>query len=200
MRDYGITGPRILILERNAGFGRLLRSQLVNLGLSRVRLATDTEEALTLLAGHPFDAILADAETGPLRAARFVRSARDDNICLDPFVPILASSFCATLPKVAACRDAGANGFLAKPASVLEISERLRVLLHEPRRFIRAKSYFGPDRRKGRRTPFYGPDRRVRGPNVQLSIPAARAAAACAKGDVDLEAGAFIVQEERALA
>lgn len=193
MRDFGIDGPRILILEGNVGFARLLRSQLMHLGMSRIRLASDTEEALLLIGSHPFHAVLADAEAGPHKVASFVRKVRDDNLSLDPFVPVLTSSFYATMPKIEACRDAGANGFFAKPASVSEITDRLHALLTEPRKFIRASSYFGPDRRKGRRPPFYGMDRRTRGRLTKVAIPMAREVALPAVSDE------LVIEPDRAL-
>ena len=59
------------------------------------------------------------------------------------------------------CRDAGANAFLAKPVSSDQLTEKLKVSLGEGRKFVRVMSYFGPERRKGVRTPYRGSERRA---------------------------------------
>lgn len=170
MRDFGTAGPRLLILDRNLTFARLLRSQLLNLGLRHLRLAETTEEARLVLGCEPIHAVLADAETGPMTTPAFIRAVRAGGV-LDPFVPILVCSFDPTWRKIGACRDAGGNGFLAKPLSSADLRDKLRTVLLEPRRYVQAESYFGPERRKGRRPPYCGAERRTRGPGVQVSIP-----------------------------
>ncbi|MFZ1990850.1 MAG: response regulator [Alphaproteobacteria bacterium] len=151
----------ILIVDRSTSFGRLLRSELLRSGFNHIRLAGDTEEALHMLANDRFRAVLCDAEAGPLKAAEFVLAARSRFDMADPYVAIIMTSFSASLRKVVACRDAGANTFLAKPVSTGQLTEKLRVSLNENRRFVRVASYFGPERRKGFRMPYLGSERRA---------------------------------------
>lgn len=171
MRDFGSAGPRLLILDRNYEFARLLRSQLQSLGLRHLPLAEDTATALAILPRDPIHAILVDAETGPLAAPEFIRAVRGSGCVLDPMVPIVVCSFKPTLDKIAACRDAGGNGFLAKPVSVAALREKLATVLLEPRHYVKAKAYFGPNRRKGWRPPYGGPERRTRGRPLALPGP-----------------------------
>ncbi len=50
---------------------------------------------------------------------------------------------------------------LAKPISIEALHSRIVNIIKEPRPFIKAKHYFGPDRRRGRRAKKYeGPHRR----------------------------------------
>lgn len=151
----------ILIVDRDVSFGRLLRSELMHSGFGRIRLAGDTHEALHMLASTRFRAVLCDAEAGPMRGDEFVRAVRTRPDVLDPYAAILMLSFRPTWRAVAACRDAGANAFLAKPVSNIQLTEKLRASLSEGRRFVSVLSYFGPERRKGARLPYTGSERRA---------------------------------------
>ena len=151
----------ILIVDRSVSLGRLLRNELMHSGFSHIRLVEDTGKALDLLANDWFRAVLCDAESGPMTGPEFVRAARTRPDMVDPYNAIIMMSFRASFRKIAACRDAGADAFLAKPVSNAQLTEKLRVSMNEHRRFVRVSSYFGPERRKGARMPYIGSERRV---------------------------------------
>jgi two-component system, chemotaxis family, chemotaxis protein CheY len=160
MREFAQQKANILLVDRNMNFGRMLRSELIHAGFRHIRIATDTEEALDCLAGDRFDAVLCDSETGPVRGPSFAQAARIRDGMVDPFVPIIMLSFIPTLRRVAACRDAGANTFLAKPVCNAQLTEKLYAALTERRRFVKVSNYFGPERRKGMHAPYRGTERR----------------------------------------
>ncbi len=56
-------------------------------------------------------------------------------------------SHCTDQPRVVAARNAGINEFLAKPFSARDLYQRICSTILNPRPFIRAKNYVGPDRR-----------------------------------------------------
>jgi DNA-binding response OmpR family regulator len=151
----------ILIVDRSLSFGRLMRSELMHSGFSPITIAGDADEALSMLAGERFSAVLYDIEAGPMEGTEFVRAARMRRNMRDHYIPIITTSFRPTWRAVAACRDAGANAFLAKPVSSDQLTEKLKASLGESRKFVRVMSYFGPERRKGVRTPYRGSERRV---------------------------------------
>jgi DNA-binding response OmpR family regulator len=62
--------------------------------------------------------------------------------------------------RVIMARDAGCNEFLVKPISSKGLYDRILGVVAFPRPFIRTKSYFGPDRRRGASNNYSGPDRR----------------------------------------
>ena len=61
---------------------------------------------------------------------------------------------------VMAARDAGVTEFLAKPLSAKALYERILNIVMNPRPFVRTKTYFGPDRRRGAASNYAGPERR----------------------------------------
>lgn len=162
----------ILIVDRSLSFGRVMRSELMHSGFTEIRLAGDTSAALDMLASERFSGVLCDVETGPLKGPQFTQAARTRRDMIDPYVPIIMLSFMPTLRAIAACRDAGANTFLAKPVCNAQLTEKVRATLNEARRFVRAMSYFGPERRKGVRPNYFGEERRrARQVENQITLP-----------------------------
>ncbi len=163
----------ILIVDRSLSFGRLVRSELRHAGFSEIWLAGDTCEALDMLASERFFGVLCDIDTGPFKGPEFTQAARTRPDMIDPYIPIIMTSFMPTLRAISDCRDAGANTFLAKPVSNAQLTEKLRVSLNEKRRFVRVMSYFGPERRKGVRRTYLGEERRrARLVENQITLPA----------------------------
>jgi hypothetical protein len=60
-------------------------------------------------------------------------------------------------------RDAGVTEFLCKPISAKALYERILNVVANPRPFIKSKTYFGPDRRRGVNPNYVGPERRKGG-------------------------------------
>jgi FixJ family two-component response regulator len=63
------------------------------------------------------------------------------------------------MQNVIEARDAGATEFLAKPVSVGSLYDRLVWMIENPRVFIKASEFVGPDRRRAMRG-YEGMDRR----------------------------------------
>jgi DNA-binding response OmpR family regulator len=74
-----------------------------------------------------------------------VRTAKDSP---NPYVPIIMLSGFTEHRRITEARDAGINEFLAKPISAKSIYQRVATIIDNPRPFIRAKNFFGPDRRR----------------------------------------------------
>ena len=62
--------------------------------------------------------------------------------------------------KVIEAINAGVNEYLAKPVRPVDLFHRITALIERPRRFIKASTYFGPDRRRRQDPRFSGPWRR----------------------------------------
>ena len=69
--------------------------------------------------------------------------------------------------RILAARDSGINEYLLKPVSAKMLYSRIRAVIEQPRRLVKTKTYFGPDRRRGEQD-FEGPD--LRGAAVRLVI------------------------------
>ena len=97
----------------------------------------------------------------------------------NPYVPIIMMSGHSEKKRVMAARDAGVTEFLAKPVSAKALHQRILNIVANPRPFIKTKTYFGPDRRRGATSNYTGPERRRGGKaeviRQQSLLPKARA-------------------------
>jgi hypothetical protein len=90
-------------------------------------------------------------------------AARRSKALLNPVVPIFAVFAGPRRRDVERSRDLGVNGVIVRPISPRTIMNKLGPALVEPRPFIAAPNFFGPDRRA--RTRLFGfRDRRARTP------------------------------------
>ena len=153
---------RVLLLDDNRPMRLLLTEVLHGLGVRHVDEAASATAALERVTTGLVDMVFADIELGKgqdgLVFTRRVRALPQLQLAM---TPILIVSAHATLPRVVQARDAGANGFLAKPITVGGVAEWLADLVRGERLFVRTDTYFGPDRRHGADADHQGPFRRT---------------------------------------
>jgi DNA-binding response OmpR family regulator len=87
---------------------------------------------------------------------RQVRTAEDSP---NPFLPIIMMTGHTERHRIFRARDSGVTEFLAKPITAKQLLMRLTNIIENPRPFVRARGYFGPDRRR-RSEGYQGPERR----------------------------------------
>jgi DNA-binding response OmpR family regulator len=86
---------------------------------------------------------------------------RTDDDSPNMFLPIIMMTGHTERARIFSARDAGVTEFLAKPVTAKSLLMRLTNIIEHPRPFVRAKGYFGPDRRR-RSEEYAGPERRGR--------------------------------------
>lgn len=150
---------RVLLVEDNEHFRRLIRTVLQALGITEVTEATDGAAGLAALASREADLVIVDYRMQPMDGVEFTRRLRTDPASGNPYVPVLMVTGYTEPRLVAEARDAGVSEFLAKPISAKTLLSRIVQLLQNPRPFVTAGGYFGPDRRR-RQVPFPHADRR----------------------------------------
>lgn len=115
---------RVLVVEDNAVNKLLVERQLAKLGYEH-EIAAEAEVALDLLAraDHGFDVVLMDWQLPGIDGLEATRRIRDLERGSERRVPIVALTASAMSSDRLACRDAGMDDFLAKPASLATLSE-----------------------------------------------------------------------------
>ncbi|MCE3233233.1 MAG: hypothetical protein K0R98_1490 [Rickettsiaceae bacterium] len=80
----------------------------------------------------------------------FIESMRKDSKSLCRFSPILAILDEKTVSKelITKVRDAGATEILLSPFEIIPFREKIVAMVENPRNFIIAREYTGPDRRR----------------------------------------------------
>lgn len=166
-----IDNLRVLIVGGRAHSVQLLRQVFAILGIRRVQSAPETTTAIDLLRTHVFGAVFCDEHLGETDPETFAFAARRTPDVRDPMVPIFLVSSGPRRRDVEAARDIGFTDVLARPLSASTVLRKLRNAIANPRPFIVANDFFGPDRRSTARK-WLGNDRRKRQPRkVKIGTP-----------------------------
>ena len=148
----------ILVVDDNAFMRKLIVSTLCALGVNSIVALPNAKEAIKALklsrtnpvqAGMAtIDIILSDFVMPEFDGSLFLRWIRTDKQAPDRFVPFVMVSGAADQAVVETARDAGVTEFLAKPFSAKTMADRIVEVIRNPRQYVLAPGYFGPDRRR----------------------------------------------------
>ena len=151
-----------MVVDDNENMRTLLRRLLQRIGITSVEFS-DGSAALAEIGTVRPDFILTDLTMEPmdgLAFARELRRSKDDSVRLIPIIMVTGHT---ERSHIEAARDQGVNEVLAKPVTVAGLCHRIEEIIHRPRPYVRAKAYFGPDRRRRRNAIHQGFDRRQGG-------------------------------------
>lgn len=160
MAGLDLSNVTVLVAEDNAFSRQLMRTTLRALTVGEIQEAVDGVEALEAVRHRMPDLVFTDFDLPHLDGIEFTRLVRTGSDTPNPFLPIVMISAHATRFHVLAARDAGVNEYLVKPFSAAGLFSRMRAVIESPRRYVRTKTYFGPDRRRKEDPLYRGPDRR----------------------------------------
>jgi len=156
----------ILVVDDNAFMRNLIVSTVRALGMSNVIAKSSAPDAIAALresrrnpiaAGFgTVDIVLSDFVMGDVDGALFLRWIRTAKDAPDRFVPFVMLSGAADQAIVESARDSGVSEFLAKPFSAKSLGDRILEVIKNPRQFVLAPGYFGPDRRRQERPASWG--------------------------------------------
>ena len=160
MGSYSFENLSILIVDDNKHMHSIIEAVLGSFGCNMIHQETNPDVAFARLREYKPDIIFSDLVMRPTDGIEFVRRIRNDEKCDNPFVPIIMVTGHASKERVNAARNAGINELLVKPVTANAIMSRVDAVIRKPRPFIRAKEYFGPDRRRVAKPNYKGDERR----------------------------------------
>ncbi|MBP2230217.1 CheY-like chemotaxis protein [Azospirillum agricola] len=158
----GWGGPKlgrlsVLVVEDSGFIRAVLTATLRAIGVGRVQAVASGADAIRWLEARrpalpagaaPVDLVISDLVMPEVDGLMLLRWLRYSPRSPDKFLPVLMLSGAADRQYVEQARDLGATDFIAKPFSAQTIASRLLFAVARPRRFVLAKGYFGPDRRR----------------------------------------------------
>lgn len=143
------TKLRILVVDDNAHMRRIVRTLLHGFGSREVYEAEDGAAGLELFTSHLPDMLIVDWAMPVMDGIELTRAIRRPESPVNPYVPIVMLTAHSEKSRVVEARDAGVTEFLCKPISAKALHQRLLNCVLNPRPFVRTRTYFGPDRRRG---------------------------------------------------
>ncbi len=167
---YSLKNFTILLVDDYDFMQGLAASMLRAFGVGGIMVCNNGKEAIELLTitqsqsknsnVKGIDLILTDwmmPDGSGVDLIDWVRNHKNDQI---RFTPIMLLSAFASEDTVIAARDHGANEALVKPISAEKMAARILAMIDNPRPYVKAPTFFGPDRRR-KDAAYQGEDRRL---------------------------------------
>lgn len=148
MANEEITKRGVLVADHSQNMAALVSGMLRSLGRKDIREAYDAAKAMTELKRRAFDVVIIDDDLDGMDGVAFTKKLRASTDCQNRYVPIIMMSAAPDARRIAAARDAGVTEFLRKPFAANHLQTRLTSIEANPRGFIEAAEYKGPDRRR----------------------------------------------------
>jgi CheY-like chemotaxis protein len=158
---YDLSQLYVMVVDDNEHARALVRTILHTLGVRNIKLCADAESAFKELAEFPADIVVTDWEMPETSGVDLTKRLRTDPNSPNPYIPVIMMTGHTERSKVLQARDAGVTEFLVKPISSRLLCQRLQAVIEKPRPFVRAKGFFGPDRRRRSSLDFDGQERRA---------------------------------------
>lgn len=136
----------MLIIDRNAFMRRVLRSVLRTYSVGAILDERHMETAWDTLQSTQPDMVFLDWSPS-FNGLAMLKRIRNDDSSVNPYVPVIITSSLTEPDSVIQARDAGMTSFIARPFSPKLIYDRMCTVIEHPRRYVRADTFFGPDRR-----------------------------------------------------
>lgn len=166
------TKLRMLVVDDNAHMRRIVRTLLHGFGAREVYEAEDGAAGLELFHSHLPDLVIIDWAMPDMDGLEMTAAIRRPESPANPYVPIIMLTAHSEKKRVLKARDSGVTEFLCKPISAKALHQRVLNCVLNPRPFVRTKTYFGPDRRRGPAVVPSGGERRVGDPDAVVAVTA----------------------------
>jgi CheY-like chemotaxis protein len=137
----------IVVADPSSHMTMLVNSMLRGFGANKVLEIRNAVDVIQTLTSQRIDILLCDSRLPPRGGLALTLALRRKVDNENRTVPILLMSSDSRASTIQRARDAGANMVIAKPMSPMSLFDRLAWIAFNPRPFVDAPSYFGPDRR-----------------------------------------------------
>jgi len=142
----------VVIADPEENLTSLIGAMMRGIGHRMVTEVTTMRDLRTVLQLRSYSLIVLDDKFGPPDAIDLVRELRKDFDSPNRTTAVIMMASAPDVARIAAARDAGVSEFLKKPFSAADLQKRIAGLDINPREFIEAPAYAGPDRRRRKLT------------------------------------------------
>ncbi len=161
-KSEGLDRLRILIADANPHMMSIVKLMLRGYGVRQYGEAATCDAAWDELDAGVYDLMICERMLGEQDTLSLVRRIRTDPDSGNPYLPIVMLSAYSEQVRIEEARDAGVTEFCRKPVTARDLFAKIAISIDRPRRFVRANTYFGPDRRRRDGDQYDGVDRRAR--------------------------------------
>lgn len=138
---------KIMMIEDDRIMVTLMRDILVIMGFRSIIMYHEAKAAFEDIKHNDYDLILCDWKMQGMDGIEFTKLLRAYDKGNKRYTPIIMVTGKAHEQDVIEARDAGVTEYLVKPFSVVSMSQKIKMLLENPKSFVNSGAYKGPDRR-----------------------------------------------------
>lgn len=162
--SFNFKAMSVLVVEDNTHMRQLIVQVLKAMEIGTVYQADGGTRALQLIRSDKPDIIITDWLMEPMDGLELTRKIRTDPTSPARLTPIILMTGYSAHARVTKARDIGVTEFLVKPFTADALARRIAHVINQPRDFIAAPKFAGPDRRRKHDDKYKGPKRRVSEP------------------------------------
>ncbi|MFT4076251.1 MAG: response regulator [Asticcacaulis sp.] len=138
---------RVMVIESNPAYARILMDMLRVLGAERVQVETDDRRAMMICEDFDPQIIFCDLKGAQVEGANFVSGLRRSDLKCRK-IPVIMMAANEEPDTLKAARDCGSDEIMKKPFASGDLLKRLDHVVSKSRPWIEAVMYVGPDRRR----------------------------------------------------
>lgn len=153
---------KILIADADTELSYVLSSMLGDMGFAQCNTTTSGLEAYRMLSNEPYDFLITEWRVHQMDGISLIKKIRRSPDSPNPILPVIMLTGRSEQPDVMTARDIGINEFVVKPFTAKSIYNRIERIIENPRQFVIAPNFVGPNRRARGAPPPGVADRRVR--------------------------------------
>ncbi|MSO77958.1 MAG: response regulator [Alphaproteobacteria bacterium] len=158
MASPGFDRLSVLIVDESPIVRSIQTAMFETLGTRQIFTAPDGKAAIDFIqrvatapdqAGtSQLDLLITDLILPRVDGFTLLNWVRNAPTAPDRFLAAIAASSVTHSSRVARARDLGVNEFVAKPFTIELLTGKILHIINQPRQFVLAPNYFGPDRRR----------------------------------------------------
>lgn len=152
---------RFLLVDDNVRMMNLVKAVLRGFGVKHVVEAQTAGEAMARLRAEQIDIMVVEYQLREVDGPSLVRQIRTAPDSPAPFLPVIMLTAHTERSRVETARDAGITEFCSKPISPKEMLRKIAAVIDQPRPYVRATDFVGPDRRRRAASGRTEPNRRA---------------------------------------
>lgn len=158
---YQFNRISVMVVEDNLPMMEITKALLLAFGVGNVISASNGDIGFRRFCQYNPDIVIADWMMKPMDGITLTQRIRNAPDSPNPYVPVILMTGFSEKRRVLEARDAGVTEFLVKPFNARDLYKRIAQVIERPRQFVRSDDFFGPDRRRNKKTEEYaGPQRR----------------------------------------
>lgn len=151
---------RVLIIDPQPASTQVLGDMLRDACQPEISVAQTEAKALRIAEKADPQLIFCELTADKVDGAAFTRALRRSDLSCRK-APVILVTAQATAAAILAGRDSGAHEFLRKPFTTKDVTRRLEAVTLQPRGWVEAVDYVGPDRRRFNSVEYEGPFKRL---------------------------------------